>query len=365
MDPCESENARSVKVGDMQDNDEEINVGKRIKSEEIISKLNLLSQYQPTLPVHFDELNRLWPADPRIPSVISRRAWALARGLNPANVNSWWYRRRKAAKKLRIKIPNDTYELDIELPPPLSMPVMREELSIENASADALNDADEHILEDESMCASFDMHIPSSDDSHTTSDSHMTTLAPSSPVPSEYLSTKIEGDENSAYIQHLQVTEAKLSSFLYVSGTESNYVSSPADIIVSHLSLTSRSPSPSFALFLESDCSFQETDSTTLLCNETGVSDIRADRDALWTSFANLEEFYPGYVLPTVDFGVPLSSCSAQAFISSSLGHAPLTVEDICYADAPWCLAGFRIHFDGSLAGICSCLTPISSRSSV
>jgi hypothetical protein len=46
------------------------------------------------------------------------------------NVNSWWYRRRYYAKKLRIKIPKDTYELEVGEPPvvPVKQEVKEEEL---------------------------------------------------------------------------------------------------------------------------------------------------------------------------------------------------------------------------------------------
>ncbi|KAJ7935428.1 hypothetical protein B0H13DRAFT_475185 [Mycena leptocephala] len=67
--------------------------------------------------VHFDELFAIWPADPRIPSVESRRAWALARNITPSYVHAWFQRRRPAAKKLKLKIPDETYELPVGTPP--------------------------------------------------------------------------------------------------------------------------------------------------------------------------------------------------------------------------------------------------------
>ncbi|KAF8892317.1 hypothetical protein CPB84DRAFT_1848757 [Gymnopilus junonius] len=82
-------------------------------------------QFQLIHLVHFDELNHIWPNDPRIPSSKSRRAWALARNLNPTNVHSWWYRRRKVAAKSKIVIPKDTYELDVGTPP--EIPIVKEE----------------------------------------------------------------------------------------------------------------------------------------------------------------------------------------------------------------------------------------------
>jgi len=73
--------------------------------------------YQQIHPLHFEELSKIWDSDRRIPSVISRRAWAEARHLNPTNVHSWWYRRRPVARKLKVKIPRDEYELDVGVPP--------------------------------------------------------------------------------------------------------------------------------------------------------------------------------------------------------------------------------------------------------
>ncbi|KAJ7695955.1 hypothetical protein B0H17DRAFT_837302, partial [Mycena rosella] len=66
--------------------------------------------------VHIDELCVIWPADPRIPSVESRRAWALARNIVPSRVHDWFSSRRRVAKRLRLKIPADTYELPVDAP---------------------------------------------------------------------------------------------------------------------------------------------------------------------------------------------------------------------------------------------------------
>lgn len=66
---------------------------------------------------HYAELALVWPADPRIPTAASRRAWCLARGLKPEVVNVWWYRRKTVAKRLGLRIPEDKYELDVGVPP--------------------------------------------------------------------------------------------------------------------------------------------------------------------------------------------------------------------------------------------------------
>lgn len=75
-------------------------------------------EFRPIAKIHLDELKAIWPADPRIPSPASRRAWSLARKISPARVNSWWYNRKREAKRLRIKIPKtEEYELPIGEPP--------------------------------------------------------------------------------------------------------------------------------------------------------------------------------------------------------------------------------------------------------
>ena len=82
--------------------------------------------FQPMTLMHYDELSMIWPADRRIPSAKSRRAWAHARNLRPDIVNRWWYRRKLVAKKAHIIIPKDTYELAVGTPPTLCTVVKHE-----------------------------------------------------------------------------------------------------------------------------------------------------------------------------------------------------------------------------------------------
>ena len=55
-----------------------------------------------------------------MPSAESRRAWALARGLQPSKVNNWWYRKKATARKNGIPLPEDTYQLPVLPIPELS-----------------------------------------------------------------------------------------------------------------------------------------------------------------------------------------------------------------------------------------------------
>lgn len=137
--------------------------------------------FQPMALVHYDELSAIWPADRRIPSVASRRAWALARNLKPDVVHRWWYRRRLVAKRARLTIPKDSYELDIGTPPTLVVVVKDEEeeksrpkkklkLNTDDNSAD--NPDLEHPR---SPCSTFyDSILPSSDAISNTSISDAT-----------------------------------------------------------------------------------------------------------------------------------------------------------------------------------------------
>ncbi|KAF9529593.1 hypothetical protein CPB83DRAFT_893397 [Crepidotus variabilis] len=118
----------------------------QIKKEELEKQISdndnaTSTEFQPIHAVHFLELNKIWNADLRIPSAGSRRAWAAARNLNPNNVHAWWYRRRTVAKKLRIKIPHDSYELEVGIPPeiPPPEPAVEEDIAILDTKSEVTN----------------------------------------------------------------------------------------------------------------------------------------------------------------------------------------------------------------------------------
>ncbi|KAI6044607.1 hypothetical protein EDC04DRAFT_2528126, partial [Pisolithus marmoratus] len=60
------------------------------------------------------ELRAIWREDQRIPSVASRRAWAISRNADPTLVNSWFHRRKAAAKRAGEPIAPESYELSLE-----------------------------------------------------------------------------------------------------------------------------------------------------------------------------------------------------------------------------------------------------------
>jgi len=117
-------------------------------------------QYRPLHALHFEELEKIWESDRRIPNVPSRRAWAEARNLNPTNVHSWWYRRRPLARKLKIKIPRDEYELFVGVPPVLP--------EFEDAKAEISTEMDE-IPSSESHDIGYDSSLLGISDTQTSS----------------------------------------------------------------------------------------------------------------------------------------------------------------------------------------------------
>lgn len=65
--------------------------------------------------LYFDELAKIWEVDKRIPTLKSRRAWAIARGIDPPRVHNWWSRRKKLAEKAGATIADESYDLEIGL----------------------------------------------------------------------------------------------------------------------------------------------------------------------------------------------------------------------------------------------------------
>ncbi|KAJ8521338.1 hypothetical protein ONZ45_g1933 [Pleurotus djamor] len=92
----------------------------RIKSE-------MKPKFRAIARVHFHELEIIWPLDPRIPTAASRKAWSLARNISPDRVNAWWYNRKRVAKRLRIKIPKEEYELPVGEPPVVEEDIVKHE----------------------------------------------------------------------------------------------------------------------------------------------------------------------------------------------------------------------------------------------
>jgi len=65
-------------------------------------------------PVHLLELKAIWKEDKRVPSIASRRAWAVSRNSNLTSVVNWFSRKIRAAKLAGEPIPQGSYELPLE-----------------------------------------------------------------------------------------------------------------------------------------------------------------------------------------------------------------------------------------------------------
>ena len=61
-----------------------------------------------------EELWSIWRADPRVPSIKSRRSWAISRNANPRLVGSWFLRRKTCAKKAGQPVPDGSYDLPLD-----------------------------------------------------------------------------------------------------------------------------------------------------------------------------------------------------------------------------------------------------------
>ena len=67
-------------------------------------------------PVHVAELDLFWATDKRMPSLVSRRAWAAARGVNSSAVNVWFQRKRYCEGRRRGgRLPGGSYDLQFSL----------------------------------------------------------------------------------------------------------------------------------------------------------------------------------------------------------------------------------------------------------
>ncbi|PPQ74659.1 hypothetical protein CVT26_005528 [Gymnopilus dilepis] len=350
------------------------------KAEDVETELTTSgTPFQPIHALHFDELNRIWPNDRRIPSAESRRAWALARNLNPVNVHSWWYRRRKIAKKSKFSIPRDTYELEIGTPPELPV-VVKEEVAAADLLASELT-GDDGIAassDDSAMLSGTTGGIFTSDADSRLSECTASSLTLFSDVldsQAPLASAKDAYMHSSPSKVDLYFEDPfKLSSDVPSSSRWSSLPPSSPPL----QSLPSSRVSSPMDEYLETSKHLKlvlDTAPTTKPLSETGfVSDRGILKDALWASFSLLESFYPAEFLPTRMDGVPVSCCAYTPVLGLKSDREERAlfaqpVDDRSPLDslvgdfAPWCMDGFRIGYDGSLLGQCSycSATPPSS----
>ena len=65
---------------------------------------------------HRAALKKIWDERPCLPSATSRKAWACARGIDPAFVNRWFYAQAQKARRFGFELDTENvgYDLDVE-----------------------------------------------------------------------------------------------------------------------------------------------------------------------------------------------------------------------------------------------------------
>ena len=294
------------------------------------------TQHRPLHALHFEELEKIWEADRRIPTVSSRRAWAEARDLNPTNVHSWWYRRRPLARKLKIKIPRDEYELGVGAPPVIP--------KIEEINAEISTEMNEI-----SGTASSDVESE---------------LSSSLPVISDAQTS------SSVACALDQPFMAPNPLFKELSSEMSAYIGSSSPVQDFSLPVPSSTSTPSRDSSLPP--SSPPPTSTPPPCLLTFPEDMIVEDDKIGAPNCLLGIlFIPKVCLLVFMRPDPLPTerqeiCSSTSFVPHSfsdrisrigtLETAKLSSDRVSLPLFPtWCLSGYRISYDGCFVGLCSC----------
>jgi hypothetical protein len=94
----------------------------------------------------------IWGRDQRIPSLKSRRQWALQRGLAPSTVSSWFYRRRARHMRLVGSAPTLTDPYDLNPSSPSNTIFEEPACGIQSPDVGS-NGADMMLNSDDTMCS--------------------------------------------------------------------------------------------------------------------------------------------------------------------------------------------------------------------
>ena len=266
----------------------------------------------------------------------SRRAWAEARNLKPHNVHSWWYRRRPLARKLKIKIPHGTYELDIGTPPIIPPPEeVPEEQNAENGDSFA---SDSTLPVDMRSSPLSGMDFATSE----TCGSEVHSIFAKNPLFEE-LSAEMD-----AYIS----SSPKLGSLLVYStlsrGNSPLPPSSPPP--------SSSSPPP-WSLALPKDIITED------ITVDDGSSESLLGISLSLSTSVNLFFFFPSIFPDTSGISKGCSSISYMPlpFVDrlGKLEEVELANDSDNWIPLPaqdsWCLRGYRLTYEGCCIGICSC----------
>lgn len=303
--------------------------------------------YDPIAPVHFEELSNIWETDRRIPTRASRNAWSLARNLNPINVNSWWYRRRVVAQKFRIKIPRDSYELDVGTPPLVVGKLKELRMSIYPPGS-----------------AYSDPAFPISGTGDTLLDLSSSTCADLA-ASNKNLFGDSDTPGKGAYIH-----DPKISEDIIVASDSTVDLLTPA--IRDSSPLPPSSPPPSSPSILPS---------SSLICKASPEVNFNLSTESTTPGSDGTLVLDRGFSIPPdewkrINLGIKLIDSVIYFFVAESYMFIPVAELDGNFDKSPqltpcqwseaflsfytfptWCFSGFRTAYDGSIVCDCLCFT--------
>ncbi|KAJ3712904.1 hypothetical protein C8R42DRAFT_686005 [Lentinula raphanica] len=154
---------------------------------------------------NIDELNKIWDADKRLPSLTSRRDWAMARNLTPTAVNEWWWTKRRRARDRGLPLHCADYHIPIGNPPTITgsscktEPIDEDVTSLEpsrNSSPSNLDDTLSIKLNSSSEASELSSPLPYEISRHTTPQSSSPPTSEQDEFPNVNICARINDDEH-------------------------------------------------------------------------------------------------------------------------------------------------------------------------
>ncbi|KAJ3758359.1 hypothetical protein EV360DRAFT_70380 [Lentinula raphanica] len=154
---------------------------------------------------NIDELNKIWDADKRLPSLTSRRDWAMARNLTPTAVNEWWWTKRRRARDRGLPLHCADYHISIGEPPTITgsscktEPIDEDVTALEpsrNSSPSNLDDTLSIKLNSSSEASELSSPFSSENSRHTTPQSSSPPTSEQDEFPNVNICARINDDEH-------------------------------------------------------------------------------------------------------------------------------------------------------------------------
>ena len=267
------------------------------------------------------------------------------RNVNPTNVHSWWYRRRPLARKLKIKIPREEYDLDVGVPPALpEIEEVKAEISIEINEIPASESSDIGSGMSSSLLGMSDAQTSTSD-----------SLTCATEQPSLAKNPQLSAEMN-AYMR--SSSPFRDFSWLVPSSTSRHSTSRhsthsrDSSLPPSSPPLPTSSPPP-FLLTFPEDMIVDDDPIGRFL----GIS-------LIFKVFVG-SSLWPPDSIPTEHNKICSSTSYVPRTFSNRLPQIE-TSETTKPVSLPlflsWCFSGYRNSYDGSFLGFCSCFADDNSR---